>query len=471
MLRIMGQSKATVEQLQTYIKKVNPKVTDSVTKLAAIYIAEGEMEGVRGDIAFAQSCLETGNFTFSGSAVTFEQNNFCGLGVTKNGMKGNSFDTPVKGIRAQIQHLKAYASNERLLQTCVDPRFLYVTRGAAEYVEWLGIQENPTRQGWAAGKNYGQEIIRILNAIMEENEEETEMNINTTLISNNNSYAGQVPKYIVIHNTDNYAAGADARAHAKAQHDGNFSGYSAHVFVDDKEAYQALPYNRGAWHVGVNYGGRLFGTVNNRNSVGIEMCVQAGYNYEKAFQNTVQVCKQIMKQLGIPSDRVVQHYDVCAKNCPSAIRAKGDWNRFKQLIGAKITTATVDKYYRTRKSWADSKSQIGAYKSLENAKKEWKEGYTIYDWNGKAVYPVEKTSAITLTKEIKVQLPVIKKGSSGAAVSSLQAVLGVEVDGSFGNDTETSLKVFQKNVAITADGSCGTDTWTKVFEHMKANTK
>lgn len=297
------------------------------------------------------------------------------------------------------------------------------------------------------------------------------MNINTSFISNNNSYAGQTPVYIVIHNTDNYAKGANAKAHAKAQHDGNFKGYSAHVFVDDTEAYQALPYDRGAWHVGVNYGGRLFGTVNNRNAVGIEMCVQEGYNYEKAFQNTVQVCRQIMKQLGIPSDRVVQHYDVCAKNCPSAIRAKGDWNRFKQLIGAKTTTATVDKYYRTRKSWADSKSQIGAYKSLENAKKEWKEGYTIYDWNGKAVYPVEKTSAITLTKEIKVQLPVIKKGSSGAAVSSLQAVLGVEVDGSFGNDTETSLKVFQKNVAITADGSCGTDTWTKVFEHMKANTK
>ena len=73
------------------------------------------------------------------------------------------------------------------------------------------------------------------------------------------------------------------------------------------------------------------------------MCVQEGYNYEKAFQDTVQVCKQIMKQLGISSDRVVQHYDVCAKNCPSAIRAKGDWNRFKQLIGAKNTTATVEK--------------------------------------------------------------------------------------------------------------------------------
>lgn len=241
-----------------------------------------------------------------------------------------------------------------------------------------------------SGRNYGQKIISILNGILsikasnktsKTEKESTTMNINTSLISNNNSYAGHKPAYIVIHNTDNYAKGANAKAHAKAQHDGNFKGYSAHVYVDDTEAYQALPYNRGAWHVGVNYGGRLFGTVNNRNSVGIEMCVQAGYNYEKAFQNTVQVCKQLMKQLGIPADRVVQHYDVCAKNCPSAIRAKGDWNRFKQLIGAETTTPTVDKYYRTRKSWADSKSQIGAYKSLENAKKEWKQGYTIYDWN------------------------------------------------------------------------------------------
>lgn len=297
-------------------------------------------------------------------------------------------------------------------------------------------------------------------------------NYGESLISNNNSYVGQTPAYIVIHNTDNYAKGANAKAHAKAQHDGNFKGYSAHVYVDDTEAYQALPYNRGAWHVGVNYGGRLFGTVNNRNSVGIEMCVQAGYNYEKAFQNTVQVCKQLMKQLGIPADRVVQHYDVCAKNCPSAIRAKGDWNRFKQLIGAETATPTVDRYYRTRKSWADSKSQIGAYKSLENAKKEWKQGYTIYDWNGKAVYPVQTSGkAVVLTGKFEAQLPIIRKGNSGVAVSVLQSVLGVTVDGRFGDDTETSLKVFQKNTGVKANGTCGIDSWKKVIEHVKANTK
>ena len=109
----------------------------------------------RGDIAFAQSCLETGNFTFSGSAVTLSQNNFCGMGVTSNGMKGNSFGTPQLGIRAQVQHLKAYASTDALKNACIDPRFKYVTRGCAEYAEWLGQKENPAGKGWAAGAGYG----------------------------------------------------------------------------------------------------------------------------------------------------------------------------------------------------------------------------------------------------------------------------------------------------------------------------
>lgn len=160
------------------------------------------------------------------------------------------------------------------------------------------------------------------------------MNINKDYISNQNSYANNNPLYIVVHNTDNFRKGADAKAHAKAQHDGNFQRMSAHYYTDDNSARQAMPHNRGAWHVGVNYGGKLFGTVNNRNSIGVEMCVNAGYNYEKAFQNTVTVVKQLMKELNIDADHVVSHYDVCAKNCPSQIRARNDWARFKKLIGA-----------------------------------------------------------------------------------------------------------------------------------------
>ena len=129
-----------------------------------------------------------------------------------------------------------------------------------------------------------------------------------------------------------------------------------------------------------------------------------------------------MKKFGIDANHVVSHYDVCAKNCPSAIRAKGDWNRFKQLIGAKTAATTVDKYYRIRKTWGDSKSQIGAYKNLENAKKNWKEGYTIFDWNGKAVYPEQKkdTSSsetkVSLTEKLNIQLPVLQSGAEGSAV-------------------------------------------------------
>lgn len=164
--KIMGSSVATVEQMTAYIKAKNPTVAQSVIDMLPYYISEGKAEGVRGDIAFAQSCLETGNFKFENTAVTLAQNNFCGMGVTSKGKTGNSFDTPQLGIRAQIQHLKAYASTEALVNACIDPRYRYVTKGSAEYVEWLGQKENPNGKGWATGKGYGDKIIRILNAVI-----------------------------------------------------------------------------------------------------------------------------------------------------------------------------------------------------------------------------------------------------------------------------------------------------------------
>ena len=164
--KIMGNATATAEQMKAYLKAKNPSVAQSVLDMVPLYLSEGKAEGVRGDIAFAQSCLETGNFTFSGTAVTLSQNNFCGMGVTSNGMKGNSFDTPQLGIRAQVQHLKAYASTDALKNACIDPRFKYVTRGCAEYVEWLGQKENPDGKGWAAGAGYGEKILSILKGIL-----------------------------------------------------------------------------------------------------------------------------------------------------------------------------------------------------------------------------------------------------------------------------------------------------------------
>ena len=161
--KIVGDSVATAEQMIARLKKVNPNVPKSVIDMIPYYISEGKTEGVRGDIAFAQSCIETGNFLFPNCNVTLDQNNFCGMGVVADDSKGNSFETPQIGIRAQIQHLKAYASTESLVNECVDPRFKYVARGSAEYVEWLGIQENPNGKGWASAKDYGSKILRVLD--------------------------------------------------------------------------------------------------------------------------------------------------------------------------------------------------------------------------------------------------------------------------------------------------------------------
>ncbi len=348
MLKIMGRAAATVQQMQTYIKKVNPKVSDSVIKMIPLYISEGAVEGVRGDIAFAQSCLETGNFTFSGSAVTLDQNNFCGMGVTRNGVKGNSFKTPQLGIRAQIQHLQAYASTSRLKQTVVDPRYTYVTRGCAEYVEYLGIQENPKHQGWAAGKDYGKKIIAILNNILAvtsgttEKENTVKVNIKK-MISKKNCYIGQnKPAYVVIHETDNWSKGANARAHALAMKNGNLAG-TVHYYVDSSDIYQTLEHSDGAWAVGDGKG--KYG-ITNRNSINIEICVNPETDYYKAVDKAEQLAAYLLKQYGWDTSHLKRHYDASRKHCPRRILDEGLWPGFVKktavYMGNTVTNTTTN---------------------------------------------------------------------------------------------------------------------------------
>lgn len=173
------------------------------------------------------------------------------------------------------------------------------------------------------------------------------MKLNTSYISEHNTYPINKPEYIVIHNTDNFDSGADAKAHASAQYHGNFQGMSAHYYVDDKNViYQAAPIEKGCWHVGVNYGGKLFGIVNNKNSIGVEMCVQANYDFEKALKNTIELVIFLMEKLDIPAEKVVQHYDVCQKNCPSQIRKHGAWERFKMELDSSFRKNEKRTMYR-----------------------------------------------------------------------------------------------------------------------------
>ena len=111
--------------------------------------------------------LETGWLQYGGDSGV-SQYNFAGLGTTGGGVAGVSYPDVRTGIRAQVQHLKAYASDEILNQDCVDTRFDMVKRCSAPYVEWLGQKENPDGVGWAEGANYGAKLRKLLAQLKEQ---------------------------------------------------------------------------------------------------------------------------------------------------------------------------------------------------------------------------------------------------------------------------------------------------------------
>ena len=168
---IMGASTVTVDQMVRYYKArasypdfYSNTEASTIEKFCQIYYDECAAEGVRVEVAFCQAMKETGYLRYGGD-VLIEQYNFAGMGATGNGARGIYFDSPRIGIRAQIQHLKAYACTDNLNRDCVDPRFKYVQRGCAPYVQWLGIRENPYGRGWATAQNYGYQIVDMISKL------------------------------------------------------------------------------------------------------------------------------------------------------------------------------------------------------------------------------------------------------------------------------------------------------------------
>lgn len=156
---ILGTQQATVDRMYEFVKSKNSSFD---REIAEQFIAVGEKYGIRGDIALCQSIIETGWFKFDdGTAVTADQHNYCGLGVTKLGVKGESFSTIKDGVTAQIQHLYAYACTKAIPsgETLLDNRFKYVTRGSAPNWEDLGGK-------WSSVSTYGTQIIEKYNEMM-----------------------------------------------------------------------------------------------------------------------------------------------------------------------------------------------------------------------------------------------------------------------------------------------------------------
>ena len=181
--KIMGTSQTSVAQMVRYYKanasgydtfkaKYEGKYDGSLAKggartieqFAQIVYEEANAEGVKAEVAFTQCMKETGFLKYGGDVLP-NQYNFAGIGAT-GAVHGAKFKNVRTGIRAQIQHLKAYASTSPLKNACVDPRFNLVTRNTAPYVEWLGIKENPNGHGWASAKNYGYDIVGMVKVLL-----------------------------------------------------------------------------------------------------------------------------------------------------------------------------------------------------------------------------------------------------------------------------------------------------------------
>lgn len=208
----------------------------------------------------------------------------------------------------------------------------------------------------------------------------------------------------------------------------SYDNACVHGLIDgnDGTVYQTLPWNHRGWHCGSGSKGS-----GNNTHIGVEMCEPAcirytsGSNftcsdlsaaravakrtYEAAVELFAYLCKQY--NLNPAADGVIiSHREGHSRGIASN---HGDPEHLWKGLGLGYTmdgfrkdvkaamggagTAEPENggWYRVRKSWADVKSQKGAFKVLANAKKcaDENPGYSVYDESGKAVYGGEESES------------------------------------------------------------------------------
>lgn len=223
------------------------------------------------------------------------------------------------------------------------------------------------------------------------------------------------PEYITVHETANTAKGANAEAHARLLEKGNTRVASWHFTVDDHQIIQHIPENEVAWHAGDGRNG-----TGNRKSLSLEICVNADGNFEKAKANAIELIRYLMEKHNIPLERVVPHHHWTGKDCPHNILPH--WDEFVAQI-------------RKAKEQAQQAKTAAA-----------------------PAYPGHP----------------LKRGDRGEAVKVLQRRLNIPADGIFGQQTEESVKEWQRlhdehgrTVApghgLQVDGIVGPKTWKALF--------
>jgi N-acetylmuramoyl-L-alanine amidase len=181
----------------------------------------------------------------------------------------------------------------------------------------------------------------------------------------------RVIEYIVVHDTGNKSVGANAQMHFNYFNGGD-RGASADFFVDSAGAWKVNDYRKHySWHCGDGHG--MYG-ISNKNSIGVEICVNADGDYDKAYNNAIELVRKLKEEL--PKAKVVRHYDASHKNCPASMSANnwGRWNTFIERVNTMTHEEILKKVCASPDEWikaityamkeahhADSKTPIFKY--------------------------------------------------------------------------------------------------------------
>ena len=168
--------------------------------------------------------------------------------------------------------------------------------------------------------------------------------------------------YIVVHESGMPKVGNNAELLADLQWRNVFTSSeyreaSWHYQVDEGKIYQSFPDETWAWHAGGSYGRYL--PYNNRNSIGIEMCINQDGNYDGAMANDAKLVANLMYNYNLTLKNVVRHYDTSGKICPNYML---ETNRYEEFIQKVSTEYLAIKYLRDANvEWTVSHPELFEY--------------------------------------------------------------------------------------------------------------
>lgn len=203
--------------------------------------------------------------------------------------------------------------------------------------------------------------------------------------------------YIVVHESGMPKDGDNAELLAQVQWRNVFTSdeyreASWHYQVDEGKIYQSFPDETHAWHAGGSYGKYL--PYNNRNSIGIEMCINGDGNYDGAMANDAKLVANLMHKYNLTLKNVVRHYDTSGKICPNYMIETNRYDEFIQKVS----------------------NEYLAIQYLRNANVEWSVSHPeLFEYGVNGLYyakPVASDTVVTVTLKVTLDNYVYEGSSS-----------------------------------------------------------